>query len=329
MKVLVTGGGGFIGKALIKSLLANHYVVHNFSRKAYPELETWGVRNHIGSVSDYKAVLKASQGVDIIFHVAAKAGVWGNYNDFYKTNVIGTKNIIEACQENSIDKLVFTSSASVVFDGHDICGGNETLPYPTKSLSHYTSTKAIAEQIVLAANSSKLKTIALRPHIVWGPGDNHIIPGLLKRARNNSLLLIEDGNYKIDATYIDNVIEAHLKAIDYLTDKSKSGGKAFFISNDETITIRNFFNKILEAHNLPPVSKSIPKSIAFVLATALESFYNLFRINSEPRTTRFLVHEMSSHHWFDISEAKTELGYQPKISINEGFDILKEFQHTH
>ncbi len=176
MKALVTGGGGFIGSALVRELVKRGFNVTSFSRGDYPELKQIGVVVKRGDLCDRESVLNACDGVDIIFHVAAKAGIWGSYKDYYMTNVRGTENIVYACKKKKTKWLIYTSSASVVFDGSDIKGSNESLSYPHRPLSNYTATKALAEQCVLNADSTSLKTLALRPHIVLGPGDNHLIP---------------------------------------------------------------------------------------------------------------------------------------------------------
>ncbi len=168
MNALVTGGGGFIGSALVNELVCRGFSVTSFSRGDYPELRKLGVKLKCGDLADIAAVLDACSGMDIVFHVAAKAGIWGSYQEYYSTNVLGTENIVRACREKKISRLIYTSSASVVFNGNDIEGSNESLPYPSRSLSHYAATKALAEKYVLKSDSENLKTIALRPHIVLG-----------------------------------------------------------------------------------------------------------------------------------------------------------------
>ncbi|MBW2996758.1 NAD-dependent epimerase/dehydratase family protein, partial [Candidatus Woesearchaeota archaeon] len=216
MKILVTGGGGFLGKAIAKALVKRGHEVRSFSRGSYPELEALGIKAHRGDITDKSALLDASEGCDAVFHVAAKAGVWGSYKEYYRPNVIGTKNVINACIQNKVKRLIFTSSPSVVFNNADQDGVDESEPYPKKFISHYPKTKAIAENIVLKANSQELATVSLRPHLIWGPGDNHLIPRIISRAKAGKLRIVGDGKNLVDTVYIDNAVDAHLLAFERL-----------------------------------------------------------------------------------------------------------------
>ncbi len=325
MKALVTGGGGFIGAALLKQLLKNNYETASFSRGDYPELRRLGIEIIRGDLTDPEAVTKAFAGRDIVFHVAAKAGVWGAYQEFYRPNVLGTQNVVNACVLQRVKYLIFTSSASVIFDGKNIDGANETTPYPSRPMSPYIKTKALAEQYVLKANCSSLKTLSLRPHLVWGPGDNHIIPGVIERSRTDKLRRIGEGKNLIDTIYIDNCVSAHLCAADTIKQNPDVAGKAFFITNGEPLPVWDFINHILEAACLPPVTKSISSKTALIAACLLELVYKILAIRNEPSLTRFLVHELCTSHWFDISAARKQLGYVPTISINKGFEQLSSW----
>ncbi len=324
MKVLVTGGGGAVGKSLIRGLIDRDYTVTSLARSAYPELEKLGVEQLAVDIRDYEKVMLALVGKDAVFHVAAKVGLWGKYDDFYSINVIGTRNIINACIANKIKCLVYTSSASVVFDGKNIINGNETLPYPAKPISNYTGTKAIAEQLILKANSSSLKTISLRPHLVWGPEDNHIITGILKRAKAGTLRQIGDNVSYIDTTYVDNLRDAHLCALDALCNNIAADGQSYFISNDEPIKVWDFINSILKVHAMLPIDKKMSARTALTISWMLENFHKIFLPNKEPTLTRFAVNEVCTSHWFDISKAKNILSYQPKISIQQGLKNLRQ-----
>jgi len=324
MNALVTGGGGFIGSALVHELVKTGYNVTSFSRSDYPELREIGVAVKRGDLSDREAVLNSCEGIDIVFHVAAKAGYWGSYKDYYETNVRGTVNIINACREKKIKWLIFTSSASVIFGGTDIEGLDESLPYPSRPLSDYTATKALAEQYVLKANCSSLRTLALRPHIVLGPGDKHIIPRVLAQAREGKLLQIGDGNNKTDISYIDNVVSAHLCSAKAIMNNPEVSGKAYFISNGEPVVIWEYINTILKKAGLESINKSVPVRAAFIYAALTELFHIIFIIRKEPRLTRFLVHELSQSHWFNINSARKLLGYNPGISNMEGLKKLIE-----
>ncbi len=323
MKVLVTGGGGFLGKAIVKLLLEQGDEVCSFSRNIYPQLTALGVEQTVGDLSDISAVIKAVDGCDLVYHVAAKAGVWGNYDEFYRPNVIGTKNIIQACRKCDITRLVYTSSPSVVFDGTDMEGIDETVPYPDHYLSWYPQTKAEAEQLVVAANGSSLATVALRPHLIWGPEDNHLVPRILERGRAGALRRIGDRPCLVDTVYIDNAAEAHVQAAEKLAVGSMVAGKVYFISNDEPLPLWDIVNRILAAGGLPAVEKTISPRLAYAIGGLLENIYRLFKLSGEPRMTRFVAKELSTAHWFDLSAAKADFGYQPQVSIEEGLSRLQ------
>ncbi len=325
MKVLVTGGGGTVGKSIIRGLINRNYTITSLARRAYPELEKLGVEQLEVDIRDYEKVKPALVDKDAVFHVAAKVGLWGKYDEFHSTNVIGTENIIKACTVNQIKYLVYTSSASVVFDGKNIVNGNESLPYPSIPISNYTETKALAEQLVLKANCSSLKTLSLRPHLVWGPGDNHIVPGILRRAKAGTLRQIGANEYYIDTTYIDNLCDAHLCALDALSNSIAADGQAYFISNDEPIKIWDFINSILKAHGMSPINKKLSVRSALAISWCLENYHKIFLPNKEPALTHFAVNEVITSHWFDIYKAKKTLSYHPKVSIEQGLKNLSQY----
>jgi nucleoside-diphosphate-sugar epimerase len=315
MKALVTGGGGFIGSALVNELVKRGYYVTSYSRGDYPELRKIGVVIKRGDISNREAVLDACEGIDIVFHVAAKAGTWGSYKDYYNINVKGTENIIDACREKKIKWLIYTSSASVVLDRSDIKGSDESLPYPSRPLSNYTATKAKAERNVLKANSSSLKTMALRPHIVLGPGDKHFVPGILEQAGKGKLKQIGDGRNIVDIAHISNVVAAHLCAAIAIQNDPEVAGKVFFVTDGEPVNLWDHINIILQNAGLDPVKKSVTEKAALVISFLTELTYHIFGIKKEPRLTRFLVQELSRSHWFDITAACKLLGYNPVKSF--------------
>lgn len=322
MKALVTGGGGFLGGVIARMLRERGIAVRSFSRSEYPALTLLGVEQVHGDLGDREAVIRAAQGCDIVYHVAAKAGVWGAYADFHRANVIGTAHVIEACRVNGIPRLVHTSSPSVVFDGSDIEGGDESLPYPPSYKAHYPHTKAMAEQMVIAANSSELATVALRPHLIWGPGDNHLVPRIVARARSGRLRRIGNRPCLVDTVYVDNAAQAHLAAADRLSPGSAVAGRVYFISNGEPIPLWDMVNGILAAAGLPPVDRSISPRMALLAGTICETLWPLLRLRGEPPMTRFVAHELSTAHWFSLAAARRDLGYQPTVSISEGLERL-------
>ncbi len=329
MKVLVTGGGGFLGLSICRSLRARELEVTSLSRTAHPELNTLGVKQVQGDIANLDAVIAASRGCDAIFHVAAKAGFWGRLEDYYAINVTGTDNVLAACSLNHIKKLIFTSTPSVVHDGKDLEGVNESTPYPHRFSAFYPATKAIAEKRVLAANNNTLSTVALRPHLIWGPGDPHFLPRLVERAKTKQLKFI--GNAKmIDTVYVENASDAHLNAYDKLAPGSACAGRAYFITQDEPTMLDVMVNKLLRAANVPPVEQKISYAMAYSAGFFLESFYGLLRREQEPPMTRFLAEQLSTAHWFSIANARRDLGYAPKISVPEGLaKLTKWWAQTH
>lgn len=276
MRVLVTGGGGFLGQAIVKLLLERGDEVRSFSRNRYPQLDDLGVEQICGNLDDSSAVNDAVNGCDIVYHVAAKAGVWGSCQDFYQTNVVGTRNIVNACRNDSATKLVYTSSPSVVFDGNDMEGVDESVPYPEHFHAWYPLTKAEAEQIVLGANDDTLATVALRPHLIWGPEDNHLVPRILERGQAGALRRIGRRDCLVDTVYIDNAAKAHLQPLMFLI--SGRGSRAelilflimshcrFGTSSMEFLPLPTFHLCINRYHRVSPLlsagflRRSIPSS---------------------------------------------------------------------
>ncbi|MEE8143597.1 MAG: NAD-dependent epimerase/dehydratase family protein, partial [Planctomycetota bacterium] len=315
MRALVTGGGGFLGGAIVSQLVKRGDDVVSFSRGRYPELEGLGVTTLVGDLADARSVARAVKGCDVVFHVAAKAGIWGSYRHYYQTNVLGTENVLAACCQQGRPPLIYTSTPSVVYAGRDQEGVDETAPYPEKFLAHYPRTKAMAERRVLAAGREGLATVSLRPHLMWGPRDHHLVPRLISRARAGKLRLIGTRPNKVDSIYVENAAEAHLLAADCLARNPSISGRSYFISQGEPLPLAELINRILEAAELPPVTQRIPASVAYGTGWLLECLYKAFAVESEPPMTRFLARQLSTAHWFDIGAARRDLGYQPRISL--------------
>lgn len=325
MKVLVTGGGGFLGGAIIDQLLARSIEVRSISRGKYPALEAKGVECIQADLSDAEAVTAATTDCDAVIHTAAKAGVWGDYDEYFDANVTGTRNVILACKAHAVPKLIYTSTPSVTFAGEDEDGVDESMPYAENFLCHYAATKAQAERDVLAANGGTLSTVALRPHLIWGPGDHHLVPRVIARAKAGKLKLVGNGKNRVDATYIDNAADAHLCALDVLGPEAACAGKAYYISNDEPVAMGELLNQILKAGGLPPVTRSVPPGLAYVVGAGMEKIYGLLGKKEEPIMTRFVARQLATAHWFDISGAKRDLGYRPAVSMEEGMRRLAEW----
>lgn len=322
MKALVTGGGGFLGLAIVRLLRQRGDEVRSLARNSYPELDALGVEQVRGDLADAGAVEEAAAGCDLVFHVAAKAGVWGDYQDYYRANVVGTANVIAACRAHGINRLIYTSSPSVVFDGKDMEGVDESVPYPAHFEAHYPRTKAEAEKLVLAANGPELATTALRPHLIWGPGDNHLVPRILDRGQQGRLRRIGRRPCLVDTLYIDNAATAHLQAADALGVGSPVAGRAYFLVQGEPKPVWEVVDRILAAGNLPPVTRTIPPQLAYAAGWLLEKTYTLLRLSGEPPMTRFVARELSTAHWFDLSAARRDFGYQPQVSFAEGMERL-------
>ena len=330
MKILVTGGGGFLGQAICHLLVARGYAVASFNRGLYPELDTLGVRQIRGDLADSDAVREAARGMDAIFHNAAKAGAWGNYESYRLANVVGTDNVIAACRAHGIGKLIYTSTPSVTHRAsHPVAGGNEAnTPYGEHFKAAYPITKTIAEKAVLAANGAMLATVALRPRLIWGPGDNQLLPRLVERARAGRLRFVGDGNNLIDSTFIDNAAQAHVDAFDHLAIGAACAGNPYFISNGDPRSARETVNALLGAVGAPQVQGTIPFGVAYAAGAVLEAAWRVLPLKGEPPMTRFLAEQLATTHWYDISAARRDFAYTPHVSFGEGLRRLAEAWDT-
>lgn len=324
MKLLVTGGGGFLGQALCRGLVARGHDVLSFSRGRHPVLDALGVHQLQGDLADRDAVIAAATGCDAIFHNAAKAGAWGSYNSYHRANVLGTDHVIAACRAHAIGRLVYTSTPSVTHRAtHPVAGGTaDTVPYGDHFKAHYATTKTIAEKAVLAANDATFSTIALRPRLIWGPGDQQLLPRLVQRARAGTLRLVGSGDNLIDTTYIDNAAQAHFDAFEQLAVGASCAGRAYFISNGEPKPAREIINALLQAADIPPVTKTLSFPTAYAIAAMCEAAWTLLPLSGEPPLTRFLAEQLATTHWYDMGPARHDFGYMPKVSIDEGLARL-------
>jgi len=318
MQAFVTVGGGFLGGAIVRLLRRHNWSVRSYSRSAHPWLDALGVEQVQGDLATGPPRAELLRDCDVVFHVAAKAGVWGPRKEYVRTNVEGTRNVLDACRTAGVRKFVFTSSPSVTFAGCDQDGVDERVPYPTRWLAPYPQTKARAEQLVLEANGDQLASVSLRPHLIWGPGDPHLVPRILERGRAGKLRIVGDRSKKVDSVYIDNAASAHLLAAKRLAPGAPPAGRAYFITNGEPMPLVTLIDGILKAGGQPPVSKTISAGLAYAAGTALEGLYRLAGTRKEPPLTRFVALQLSTAHWFDISAARRDLGYEPKVSIQQG-----------
>ena len=326
MKILVTGGGGFLGQALCRALLARGHAVTSVSRGRYPALDALGVSQVQADLADREAVLRAfAGGFDAVLHNAAKAGAWGPHAEYYRANVLGTRHVLVACRAHGIGRLVYTSTPSVTHRAtHPVAGGTaDSVPYGEGVKAPYAATKIVAEREVLAANGDGLATVALRPRLIWGPGDNHILPRLVARARAGRLRLVGDGGNLIDSTYIDNAAQAHLDALDHLAPGAPCAGRAYFISNGDPRSLRETLNALLRAAGAPEVQASLPFAAAYAIGAVCEGLWRALPLPGEPPLTRFLAEQLATTHWYSMAPAQRDFGYVPRVGFEEGLRRLQ------
>ena len=326
MSVLVTGGTGFLGRRIVERLLGEGRSVSVLARNPAPDLEARGVRVICASIDNAEVVHRACAGMETVFHVAAKVGVWGDYDSFFDANVLGTRAVLYGCRSHAVKKLVYTSTPSVVYNGRDLANANESLPLTTDCPSPYPQTKALAEAEVLAANSPALRTLALRPHLIWGPGDPHLVPRVLKRARAGRLRIVGSGRNLVDMVYVENAVDAHLLAETALNAETAAprdpekhaSGRAYFITNGEPILLWDWINGLLVALGHPPLDKHISLRVASALGSICETVWGALGLESEPPMTRFVAAELAKDHWFDLSAARRHLRYEPRVTMAKG-----------
>jgi nucleoside-diphosphate-sugar epimerase len=322
MKILVSGGTGFVGTAVTDILLALGHEVHTIGRST-PSFNNKSKNRYHHRFDLTKDNLPESliSGTEIFFHIAAKAGVWGSYSEFFSANVTATRKILTACQSYHIPKLIYTSTPSVVFSEKPIRNGTETLPYCKNEISPYAQTKSIAEKEVLKAHvPGKMQTIALRPHLVWGKGDPHLLPRVIQRHRAGKLKIVGDGTNQVDLTHIDNVAHAHICAMNSMLKNENLGGKPYFISQGEPVYLWDWLNQLFQRIDLPPLSQSLNFKTAFLVGSSLESIWSVLKIKKEPPMTRFVACQLAHDHWFSTKSAEADLSYKPVIKMNQAME---------
>lgn len=320
MKAVVTGGGGFVGGAICRRLRALGHDVTAVGRRPDPFREGEAIPyvvHDLAAPGAAGSLATIFAGADCVFHTAAHVRMWGRREAFVRGNVVATEHVIEACRTAGVRGLVFTSSPSVVAADHDLRGVDERQPYPPRHAAFYPETKAAAERSVLAADGGGLRTIALRPHLIFGPGDTNLVPTILRRARAGRLVRVGDGGNLVDLTYIDDCVSAHLLAAIALDSRPAATGRAYFISQGTPVRLWDWVDRVLAAHGLPPVRRHVSTRTALRLAGLAETAWRVMRLESDPPLTRFLAAEMASDHYFDITAARVELGYQPSCTVWE------------
>lgn len=318
MRVLVTGGGGFLGSHIVDKLLAAGHEAAVFGRRDYPALRAKGVRCHRGDLADPAAVREAAKGAEAVVHTAAIPGIWGEYDLYYRANVLGTVNMLDAAREAGAARFLYTSTPSVVHGGHSIEGGDESLPYPDHYLTPYAATKAEAEKAVLAANVSGFATAAIRPHLIFGPRDTQLIPKLLQRARAGRLRRVGDGTNLLSVSYVENVADAHVLALEALRPGGKAAGQAYFVNEPEPVNCWDFINSLIRGAGLPEVRRAVPYRLAYAAGWLCEKAYGLLGRKDDPPVTRFLATQLATSHWFRTDKAERDLGWRPRVPLKEG-----------
>ncbi len=310
MRILVTGGNGFLGSNLSRALLGKGHRVRVFGRAP---ATVQGVDSYQGDIADEAAVARAAEGCEAVFHTASKVGM-GADADFFRVNVTGARNVVSACRRAGVRALVYTSTPSVVFENGGIRGADETLPYGTRFLCAYARTKAQAEKETLAQADETLRVCALRPHLIYGAGDPHLLP--VVAAKSKKLRQVGDGKNRVDVTHIANAVLAHELALKALLE-GRANGKAYFISQGEPVQLWPWINRALEKVGVAPVTRRIPFRVAYLLGWLCEPF---FKGHEAPPMTRFIAASLAHDHYYDISAARRDLGYAPIVSTEDGLD---------
>lgn len=321
-KALITGGGGFVGKAIVRQLRARGIHCLVLGRHLYPEVQALGAVCRLGDIRDRECVMECCRGVDTVFHVAALAGIWGPWRDYHGINVLGTENVIAGCRSAGVRHLVYTSTPSVIFNRRSIRNGDERMPYAHRFLCNYAKSKVMAERMILAASTAGLATCAIRPHLIWGPGDPHLIPRLIQRGRAGQLRQVGAGDNLVDIAYIDNVAHAHLLAADNLETTATAAGRAYFISQGEPVNLWQWIGELFSRLDIAPVRVTISYPVAYGIGALLEGIHAARGSRQEPPMTRFLAQQLAKSHYFSIARAQKELGYQPLVSTAQGMERL-------
>lgn len=320
--VLVTGGTGFLGSRLVGRLLAEGRRVTVVSRSPRPELEARGVRVVVGALHDAAVCAEATRGAATVFHVAARVGVWGRYEDFFRDNVLATRALLRAAQDSGAARFVHTSTPSVVYNGLDLAGADERLPLTESCPSPYPLTKALAERDALAVSGPRFRVCALRPHLIWGVGDPHLVPRILERARAGRLRVVGGGNNLVDMVHVENATDAELLAERALGEPGgapgPAAGKAYFITNGEPVNLWDWINELLRALGEAPVTKRVSLDAARRAGAVCEALWRVLPLKGEPPMTRFVAAELAKDHWFSIEAARRDLGYAPRVSMQAG-----------
>jgi nucleoside-diphosphate-sugar epimerase len=305
-----------IGRNAVEGLLRRGHTV-NVLQRGDTDLP---VKVFRGDIRDASMVRAAVEGCDVVVHGAARVGLVGSFDNFYETNVVGTKNVLNAAVDAGCRGVVYLSSPSVSYSTTPV-EGVVSPPARDDVLGFYSQTKSIAERHVI--NESRIATVALRPHLVWGPGDTQLVGRIVDRARAGRLVLVNKGRAVVDATYVDNVGDAIVAATERIGVNHQLNGRALVVSNGEPRTVAQLVESICNSSGVPYAPKSVGLRAAMAIGLVMEALFKL-RPHSEPPLTRFTAYQLGISHWFDISETKALLEWTPRISLDEGFRLLRE-----
>ena len=325
MRVLITGGTSLLARATAELLLARGDDVVLLQR-GEAVLDVAQVR---GDLRDPAVVARAVQGCDAVVHAAAKVGIVGAWEDFRSINVDGTANVIAAAREAGLSRVVHVSTPSVSHAGHSLVGAQADPPVTGRTDAHYAESKAIGERLALGAASDALPIVAIRPHLVWGPGDTQLVGRIVERARSGRLALVGGGTALIDTTYIDNAASSLVAALDAAVPGAACIGRAYVIANGEPRPVRELIEGILRAAGVEASPREVPLRVATGVGTVVEKVWARLKPDEEPPLTRFLAEQLGTAHWFDPRPARDDLGWHPTVSIDEGLDRLAAWFATH
>lgn len=331
MRTVVTGGGGFLGAEIVAQLRARGDEVVVLGRGRYPAVEALGATCVPWDLAvERTGLADVLRGADVVIHTAAKAGVWGLLAEYRNINVDGTRRMLEASRAAGVPRFVYTSSPSCTFDGQDHEGRTEAdCPYPTRFEAIYPATKAEAERLVLAANGPDLATTALRPHLIWGPGDPHLLPRLINRQRAGRLAMVGDGRNRVGLTHVANAAVAHVQAADALRPGSRNAGKAYFVTDPEPVVLWDWTNRLLTEVGAGPVTRRVPLGLARAGGAVLEGIWRLFGLSGEPPMTRFVASQLATSHWYDLRGAREDFGLTAVTDPDAAFrDTVAYFRIT-
>lgn len=319
MKALITGATGFLGGALAHRLHGLGWDVTALGRnpRALAALEADGIRAIQAELADEASILSACKNQEIVFHSGALSTPWGRAEDFYRANVLGTRNILRGCEAAQVTRLVHVSTPSIYFRFEPRLNVREDDPLPTKPVNEYAYTKLLAEAEVDRAHADGLAVITIRPRAIFGPGDTAILPRLIARLQSGRLPIIGDGKNIADLSYVENVVDALLLCAE---SPKSTLGKKYNITNGEPVLLWDMIRRVAEALGYPPPRGHISYRIADVAAGLLEMLYRLHPSQPEPPLTRYSVSVIAHSATLDISAARRDLGYNPRISVQEGFE---------